>query len=235
MWVAVPIKSTFRATIRVPMSRPKLSVQPRSVRGKDVAKLRRKGVLPAVVYGAGQDSQAIEMDAHEFELMHRQAGRHAVVDLHLDGGKPQPVLLHAIQEHPVSRKAIHVDFLAVNMEEERTIDVPIVMVGESEAIERMGGVLLHFRDAVLVSAKPDDIPSSLELNITSLTDFEHILHASDLQMPAGVTLVTDPTEALARVQAPRLEEAEPEVEAPAELEVVEGGQAGESSEESSES
>lgn len=207
------------------MSRPKLSVQPRSVLGKKVATLRRKGLLPGVVYGAGQDSQAIEVDAHEFELMHRQAGRHAVVDLHVDGGKPQPVLLHAIQEHPVSRKAVHVDFLAVNMEEERTIDVPIVIVGESEAIDRMGGVLLHFRDAVLVSAKPDDIPSSLELDITPLADFEHVLHASDLRMPEGVTLVTDPTEALARVQAPRLEEAEPEVEAPAELEVLEGGQA----------
>jgi large subunit ribosomal protein L25 len=210
------------------MSRPNLSVQPRSVLGKKVATLRRHGMLPGVVYGAGQDSQAIELNAHDFEIMRRQAGRHAVVDLHLDGGKPQPVLLHAIQEHPVSRKTIHVDFLAVNMEEERTIDVPIVIVGESEAIDRMGGVLLHFRDAVLVSAKPDDIPSSLELDITPLADFEHILHASDLHMPEGVTLVTDPSEALVRVQAPRLEEAEAVVE-PTELEVVEGGQAGEES------
>ena len=204
------------------MSRPKLSVQPRSVRGKDVAKLRRKGLLPGVIYGLGQDSQAIEVDAHEFDLMHRQAGRHAVVDLHLDGGRPRPVLLHAIQEHPVSRKAIHVDFLAVNMEEERTVDVPIVMTGQSEAIDRMGGVLLHFRDAVLVRSKPDDLPSSLELDITPLTDCEQVLHASDLQMPPGVTLVTDPAEALARVQAPRLEEAEPEVEQAEGVEVAEG-------------
>jgi large subunit ribosomal protein L25 len=199
------------------MKRPTLSVQPRSVRGKEVAKLRRMGTLPGVVYGVGQESQPIAMDAREFDQLRRQAGRHAVVDLRLDGGKPLPVLLHAIQEHPVSRKAIHIDFLVVNMEEERTIDVPILIVGESEAVEKLGGVLLHLRDSVLVRAKPDDIPAGVELDITSLTDFEATLHASDLRIPDGVTLVTEESEAVARVQAPRIEE-EPEVVAEEEVE-----------------
>jgi large subunit ribosomal protein L25 len=167
----------------------------------------------------------IQLDAHEFEILHRQTGRNAVVDIQLDGGRPKPVMLHHIQEHPLTRKTLHVDFLAVNMEEERTIDVPIVVVGASEAVDRMGGVLLHLRDAVIVRAKPDDIPSGVELDISSLVDFEHVLHASDLQIPEGVTLVTDATEPLARVQAPRLEEAEPQPELPEGLEVVEGGEA----------
>ncbi len=210
------------------MSRPKISVRPRSVLGKDVSKLRREGLLPAVVYGAGSESRPIEIDAREFDVVRRTAGRNAVVDLQLDGSRPQPVMLHAIQEHPVSRKALHVDFLAVNMEEERTIDVPIQIVGESSAVDRMGGVLLHFKDSVSVRAKPDDIPSSIELDITSLEDFEHVLHASDLAMPTGVTLLTDETEPLARVQAPRVEEGEPtdeaaEGEGPAEGET--GGEA----------
>ena len=195
------------------MSRPTISVQPRSVHGKEVSKLRKAGTLPAVVYGAGIESQSVAVDAREFELLRRHAGHNAVVDLQLDGGKPLPVLLHVIQVHPVSRKTIHIDFLAVNMEEERTIDVSLVIVGESEAIERLGGVLLHLRDAVSVRAKPDDIPSGIELDISPLVDFETTLHASDLTMPAGVTLVTDEGEALARVQAPRVEEEEPEVAA----------------------
>jgi large subunit ribosomal protein L25 len=214
------------------MTRPKLSVQPRAIQGKEVARLRRAGRLPGVIYGLGQDSQPIEVDAHEFELLHRQTGRHAVVDLHLDGSKPKPVLLHAIQEHPLTRKPIHVDFLAVNMDEERNADVPVTTVGESEAVDRMGGVLLHLRDAVVVRSKPDDLPSSLELDISSLVDFETTLHASDLRMPQGVTLVTDPAEALVRVQAPRLEEveepaeaAEGEAEAEATAEAGEGGEA----------
>ena len=195
------------------MSRPKLSVQPRSVHGKEVSKLRKSGTLPAVVYGAGVESQSVAVDAREFEVLRRHAGRHAVVDLQMDGAKPLPVLLHAIQEHPVSRKTLHIDFLAVNMDEERTMDVPLVIVGESEAIERLGGVLLHLRDAVVVKAKPDDIPSGIELDITPLVDFETTLHVSDLKMPDGVTLVTDEGEALARVQAPRVEEVEEPVAA----------------------
>jgi len=221
------------------MTRPKISVRPRSVRGKEVAKLRRQGTLPGVVYGAGQESMPIAMDAREFEVLHRQAGRNAVVDIELDGSKPQPVLLHVIQEHPVTRKPIHIDFLAVNMEEERTIDVPILIIGESEAVERQGGVLLHLRDMVIVRAKPDDIPSGVELDITSLVDFELTLHASDLLMPPGVALVTDESEAVARVQAPRLEEAEPVAEEAEGVEGVEpaaeGDEGTEASEEQSES
>jgi large subunit ribosomal protein L25 len=182
------------------------------VRGKEVAKLRRDGTLPAVVYGAGTESQNIAVDAREFELLRRHAGRHAVVDLTLDGGKPLPVLLHVIQEHPVSRKTLHIDFLAVNMEEERNVDVPIQVVGESEAVDKLGGVLLHLVNTVVVRAKPDDMPSALELDITPLVDFEVTLHVSDLRIPDGVTLVTDGGEALARVQAPRVEELEPVAE-----------------------
>jgi len=188
------------------MSRPTISVQPRSVHGKEVSKLRKSGTLPGVVYGAGVESQSVAVDAREFEVLRRHAGRNAVVDLQMDGAKPLPVMLQSIQEHPLTRKTLHIDFLAVNMQEERTIDVPLVVVGESEAIERLGGVLLHLRDAVSVRAKPDDIPSGIELDISSLVDFETTLHASDLKMPEGVALVTDEGEALARVQAPRVEE-----------------------------
>lgn len=189
------------------MSRPQLSARPRDTRGKAVAHLRRSGVLPAVVYGAGVESQSISLDAHEFELLRRHAGRHAVIDLSVEGdGKARPVLLQSIQDHPVSRHTLHVDLLVVNLEEERTVDVAIVIVGQSEAIDKLGGVLLHLRDAVLVRAKPDDLPSGIELDVTPLVDFDAVLHVSDLRMPPGVTLVTDPTEAVARVQQPRVEE-----------------------------
>ena len=149
----------------------------------------------------------IELDAREFETLQRHSGRHAVLDLKVEGdGKAQPVLLQAIQEHPVTRRPLHVDLLVVNLEEERTVDAPIVIVGESLAIDRLGGVLLHLRDAVLVRAKPDDLPSGIELDITPLEDFDAVLHVSDLKVPEGVTMVTDASEPVARVQAPRIEE-----------------------------
>jgi large subunit ribosomal protein L25 len=189
------------------MSRPTLSARPRDLRGKAVARLRKEGSLPAVVYGAGVESHNVSLDRHEFELLRRRVGRHAVVDLSIEGdGKVQPVLLQGIQEHPVNRQALHVDLLVVDLSLERTTEVPLIFVGTSDAVAKQGGVMLHLRDAVLVRAKPDDLPSGIELDISSLVDFDSALHASDLVMPAGVTLVTDATEALARVQQPRVEE-----------------------------
>jgi large subunit ribosomal protein L25 len=189
------------------MSRPTLSARPRDVRGKAVANLRKEGSLPAVVYGAGVESHNVSLDTHEFELLRRRVGRHAVVDLSIEGdGKVQPVLLQAIQEHPVNRRPLHVDLLVVDLSLERTSDVPLVFVGISEAVAKQGGVMLHLRDAVLVRAKPDDLPSGIELDISPLVDFDAVLHASDLVMPSGVTLITEPTEPLARVQQPRVEE-----------------------------
>lgn len=206
--------------------------------GKKVAQLRRDGRLPGVVYGGGRDSQSISIDLHEFELLHRRTGRHAVLDLNVVGdGKSQPVLLHAVQEHPISRLPIHVDLLVVNLQEEMTVDVPVVAVGEAPAIDKLGGVLLHLRDAVIVRAKPDDLPSTIELDISALDSFEAVLHASDLLMPAGVTLITEPSEPIVRVQQPRVEEEIPtaaEEGAPAEGEAQEPGAAGEG-EDSSES
>ena len=189
------------------MARPQLAAEPRAVLGKKVSVLRRSGRLPAVVYGAGRESQPISLDLHEFELLHRHTGRHAVLDLTVGSeSKTQPVLLQSIQEHPISRHPIHVDLMVVNLQEEMTVDVPVVAVGTSHAVEQLGGVLLHLQNAVNVRAKPDDLPSAIELDISPLDSFEAVLHASDLQMPAGVTLVTDPSEPILRVQQPRTEE-----------------------------
>ena len=210
------------------MARPQLLAEPRTLLGKKVSHLRRQGRLPAVVYGSGRESQALSLDQHEFELLHRHTGRNVVLDLKVDGdgGRPQPVLLQAIQEHPITRHPVHVDLLVVNLDEERTADVPVHPVGESEAIDRMGGVLLHLRDAVSVRAKPDDLPSALEIDISALDSFEAVLHVSDLNVPDGVVVLTDDTEPLLRVQPPRVEE-EPTVAA----EAAEGAETPDESEE----
>jgi large subunit ribosomal protein L25 len=194
-------------------TRPQLVAQRREITGKKVAGLRRAGQIPAVVYGHGHEAENIVVDAREFATLRRHAGRNALVDLTVGSGRATPVLLHAVQEHPISRTAIHADFFVVKMTEEMTVDVSIVMTGEAPAIDKMGGTLLHLRENVQVRALPADLPAGLELDISSLDSFEAMLHVSDLQMPDRVTLVTDGHEPLVRVQAPRVEEAPTEVEA----------------------
>jgi large subunit ribosomal protein L25 len=188
-------------------TRPQLAAAPRSVTGKKVSVLRRQGILPAVLYGHGHASEPIQLDAHDFEVLRRKTARNALVDLKVGDRRVQPVLLQGIAENPVSRKPVHVDFYVVKMTEELTVDVPIVLVGEASAVEKLGGMLMHQRDIVSVRALPGDLPVSIELDISSLVDFEATLHVSDLTVPQGVTIVTDGADPVARVTHSRGEEA----------------------------
>ena len=193
-------------------SRPTLAASHREITGKAVARLRRIGQLPAVVYGHGLESRSVTLDAHEFELLQRTAGPNTLINLSVDGKKAAPVLVHGVQRNPVDRRMLHVDLFAVRMTEELTVDVPLVTVGESYAIEKLGGTLLRVLEHVKVRALPDHLPQAIDVPIDSLIDFEATVHVRDLTIPSDVTLLTDPDEIVARVQAPRVEEVEAPVE-----------------------
>ena len=193
-------------------TRPTLAAEPRDVIGKKVARLRRAGKLPGVVFGHGLDSTSVSVDVHDFELLRRRVGPNALVDLSVDGSKAQPVLIHGVQVHPVTRRPLHVDLFLVRMTEELTVDVPLVPVGVSEAVVTDGGTLLHGIESVRIKALPDHLPQSIEYSIESLVDFDTSIHVRDLAIPSDVTLLTDADEVVAKVQAPRIEvEEEPVV------------------------
>ena len=210
-------------------TRPTLAAEPRDVLGKKVARLRRDGKLPGVVFGHGLDSTPVSVDAHDFELLRRRVGQNALVDLSVDSTNAQPVLIHSVQVHPVTRRPLHVDLFLVRMTEELTVDVPLVPIGVSEAVTTDGGTLLHGIDSVRIKALPDHLPQSIEYSIESLVDFDTTIHVRDLAIPDDVTLLTDPDDVVAKVQAPRVGvEEEPVVaegEEPAEGEApAEGGE-----------
>jgi large subunit ribosomal protein L25 len=186
-------------------TRPALAAEPREISGKKVAGLRRSGRLPAVVFGRGLESTSVSVDTHDFELLRRRTGPNALVDLSIDGKKPQPVLIHGVQVHPVTRRPLHVDLFLVRMTEELIVDVPLVPTGTSPAVADEGGTLLHGVETVKVKALPDHLPQSIEYSIESLVDFDTTIHVSDLAIPGDVTLLTDPDEVVAKVQAPRVE------------------------------
>jgi large subunit ribosomal protein L25 len=203
-------------------ARPTLAAAPREILGKHVARLRRAGQLPAVVYGHGVASTSVTIDAHDFELLRRKAGPNALVDLSVDGKKADPVLIHDVQVHPVTHRPLHVDLFLVQMTVELTVDVPLVAIGVSPAIENDGGTLLHAIESVRIRALPDHLPQSIEYSIESLVDFDTTIHVRDLAIPSDVTLLTDADEIVAKVQAPRVEVEEPTA---AEVEAAEGEEA----------
>jgi large subunit ribosomal protein L25 len=194
-------------------TRPTLAATHRELTGKAVAQLRRDGRLPAVVFGHGLDSLPVTVDAHDFDLLRRHLGANALVDLSIDGKKSRPVLVHGVQVHRLTQRPIHADLFVVKMTEEMTVDVPLVPVGASEAVDELGGTLLLILESVRVRALPDHLPQSIALPIERLVDFDAILKVSDLEIPADATLLTDPDESVAKVAPPRVEAVEVPAEA----------------------
>lgn len=220
----------------MPTARPTLAAEARDTTGKAVSRLRKAGRLPGVVYGHGQPSSNVSVDTHEFELLRRRTTGNTLIDLSVDGGRKQPVLVSGVQVHPVNRSPLHIDLFLVRMTEELTVDVPLVPTGASAAVDELGGTLLHLLESVRIRALPDHLPESIEYSIESLVDFDTTIHVRDLAVPDDVTLLTDVDEAVAKVQQPRIAEEEPvaaeaeaaegEEEQPAEGETAEAAEGG---------
>ncbi|MBF8289043.1 MAG: large subunit ribosomal protein [Chloroflexi bacterium] len=207
-------------------ARPSLAAAPRDVTGKAVMHLRRAGQLPAVVFGHGIDSTNVTVDAHEFELLRRKTSPNTLVNLSIGGGNPRPVLVHGVQLHRVTQRPLHADLFVVRMTEELTVDVPLVAIGESDAVKTHGGTLLHPIEHVRVKALPDHLPQSITYDVTSLATFDDVIHLRDLVIPADVTLLTDLDEIVAKVIPPRVEEVVVAPVAEAAAEGAEGAEAG---------
>jgi large subunit ribosomal protein L25 len=200
-------------------ARPSLAAKSREETGKHVARLRRQGLLPGVVYGHGLPSSNVTVDAHEFELFRKHTGANTLIDLVVDDGKPTPTIVHGVQIHPVTRRPLHVDLFAVRMTEELTVEVPIVTTGVAPAVDKDGGTLNHQLASVRIRALPDHLPRAIEISVDGLDDFEKAIHVRDLSIPPDVHLLTDPDEVVVRVLSPRVVEVEAPVvpaEAPAE-------------------
>ena len=116
------------------------------------------------------------------------------------------MLVYGVQTSVITRKPLHVDLYLVRMTEELTVDVPLVSEGVSDAVENAGGTLLHVMENVRVRALPDHLPQSIHYSIDSLATFDDLIHVSDLDIPSDATLLNDPSEVVAKVLPPRVEE-----------------------------
>jgi large subunit ribosomal protein L25 len=206
----------------MPDTRPTLVAHARTVTGKAVRQLRSEGLLPAVVYGHGVPSEAVQVEAKAFADLSRHTSRNTLVDLEVDGSRPRRVLIYDVQHHPVTRRPLHVDLFVVRMTEELTVDVPLTFNGTPPAVDKLAGTLFHAIDAIRVRALPDHLPGSIDVDVHGLATFDDAIHVRDLPLPEGVTLVTEADDVVAKVLPPRVVEEE----APAAEEGVEGAEEG---------
>jgi len=199
-----------------------LSAEPRDVFGKHVKRLRREGIIPANIYGHGA-SRAIQAPARALDRLLASGGRTSVVTIAFDG-RSETALLKNLQRDPRSGQIIHADFQAVSMDQEVTSVVPIRFVGESEAVTRLDGVMMHPRTELHVTARAADLPDAVEVDVSVITDLHGAIHVSDLRTSSTYQIVDPAEEVLAIVLPPKreVEEAVVEEEAAEAVEAAEG-------------
>lgn len=188
------------------MANSELQVAPRTVLGKKVAQLRRSGKTPANVFGHRIDSTSVEADTVELTHLLRGMTRNAIINLSVAGEPaPRTVVIRNVSRDAVSGKLLHIDFYQVSMTVKMRAEVPVVLVGTSDAVATYGGVLLQTLETVQVEALPNDIPTQFEVDVSRLAQLEDSLHVRDLDVDTTkVTLHTDPDVVVARVATPRV-------------------------------
>jgi large subunit ribosomal protein L25 len=204
-----------------------LTLDAREAQGKANKRLRREGLVPGVVYGKGEDSTNVQVDAKTFETLYRTAGRTSVVKFRIPGhSRASSGFIKSVQRHPLTGRALHVDYLLVNLKVEMEVEVPLVFFGEAPAVEDTGGTLLHNLSSIRVKALPGDIPHEIEVNVSVLTSLDVAIHVKDLNLNRElVQVLTDGDTLVATVVPPRIEEEPETVVAEGEIEGEEGAEA----------
>ncbi len=178
--------------------------------GSRVSKrLLATGKVPGVVYGLGNDPVAVTVDWRELRAaLTTDAGLNALIDLTVDG-ETKLSIVKDMQRDPIKHNVKHVDFLLIRRDQAITVDIPLVLEGEAEAVMRADGMVDQILVSLAISAKPADIPNEIVINISEL-QIGDTVRVGDLKLPSGVTTDTDPEDPIvtASVASSTIESAE---------------------------
>jgi large subunit ribosomal protein L25 len=185
----------------------------RATGSSSTRRLRSQGKIPGVVYGHGADPIAVSVVAREFQIaLSGEAGLNTLLTLEV-GQQNFLTLARDIQHHPFRNVVTHVDFLIVSRDDVISAEIPINLVGEPVEVQHGDGIVDQQLFTLAIKAKPTDIPPSVDIDISGLT-IGASLHVSDITVPRGVELETDPEATVVAGQPPRVQAtAEEEAEA----------------------
>lgn len=210
-----------------------------------LASIRNNGMVPAVVYGAQVENQPISVLSTDFLKILKIAGESSTIVLDIAGtseksgvegkvpaSKKVDVLIHEVQVDPVKGNPIHIDFLAIDMNKPVEVTIPLEFIGLAKAEKDGLGTLVKVLHEVDIEALPKDLPHNIQVDVTGIATLEDKIHAKDIKLPKGVTLITEGDEVVALVAVVK-EEVE-EVVAPVDLSAIEVEKKGKKDEEGGE-
>ncbi|MBN1526625.1 MAG: 50S ribosomal protein L25 [Candidatus Omnitrophica bacterium] len=194
-----------------------LKVETRDDTGKAVAKkLRKEGLIPAVVYRGGKDAMNLKLPSGDMEkVLHTKAGENVIITLKVSGAKAtkdKTVVVKEIQRDPVKDSILHVDFNEISLTEMIKVNVPLAAKGEAPGVKNDGGTLEHVIWELQVECLPTDIPEKVDVDVSNMNIGDSVL-VKNLMVPEGVKVLNDPELIALIVKPPKVEVPKEEVEA----------------------
>ncbi|NHQ60803.1 50S ribosomal protein L25/general stress protein Ctc [Chlorobium sp. BLA1] len=181
-----------------------LGVEPRVIKKKDAEKLRKNGIVPAVIYHKGEETIPVSVNEIALKKLVHSAESH-IIDLQFPDGKIKRSFIKQVQFHPVTDRIIHTDFQLFAADEVIELEVPVSVSGDSIGVEK-GGKLQIIRHALTIKGKPEDMPDHLIVDVTAL-EIGHSIHVREIPMTAyaGLVISDDPDTPVITVLASKKE------------------------------
>ena len=186
-------------------------------------RVRVSGLIPAVVYGAGQESVAVTVDPKVItKILYSDSGHNTIFDLTIEGKGATKAMIVDWQNEPIKGKLLHIDLKRIAMDKAMRVSVPVQLVGVPVGVKASGGILGQVLHEVEVECLPGDIPSHIDIDVSNL-DINGSIHISDLPHTDKLTFLNEEDALVAHVTLAKAE-AEPEaVAGPSEPEVAKKG------------
>jgi large subunit ribosomal protein L25 len=197
-----------------------LAIETRAASGTTASQaLRKTGKIPGVLFGHGSAPMPIAFDAKTFDELLHSGGRNRLLQITLDGGARDTALIREVQRDPVTRSILHADFQRVRATEEISATLPIVAVGTAAGVKDFGGIMEIVSRTIDVRGPANALPEQIEIDVSALGIHDHI-SASDVKLPAGIAIETDPGTVMIAIAAPTVQEEEAPAPAAAEVPTV---------------
>ncbi|MBL4694780.1 50S ribosomal protein L25 [Candidatus Gracilibacteria bacterium] len=182
-----------------------LDVQTRdkAVKAKNLLKA---DLIPLEFYGRGVENQSLQVDYQTFRRLFRKTGSNTIIELKVEGKDSVNVLVHKVARHPIDDKIVHVDFINVRMGESIHTHVPVSFVGLAPAVKELAGTFMAHLNQINITCLPKDLIHSIEVDVSSLVDFQSFIRVKDLNVGEAITIEHNEGDVVCTVVAPRVEE-----------------------------
>ncbi len=188
------------------MTKINLKSKAREEVGKNLDSFRKKGMIPAVVYGHKDKPQTLWVNYLDFKRVFEKAGESTIIELEIEGKGKVNALVHDLQVDPLSDKFTHIDFFQIRMDEKIETAIPLEFIGESAAVKELGGILVKSLDEINISCLPADLPAEIKVDISKIKNFEDHIKIKDLEISDKVKILDEEETVVALVSPPRTEE-----------------------------